>query len=86
MQFTSHAETRMLDRGFSGSDIQKIINEGQRIPFTGPNGTPQIMYKLGDYKVVFETVGRNAGKIVTIEGNYDIIRFSDGLRGIFTGW
>jgi transcriptional/translational regulatory protein YebC/TACO1 len=69
--FTSHAGERALERGISTDDVQQALQSaketGNVISQPGKYGTVQDKYigKNG-VTVIIETVGRNAGKIITL--------------------
>jgi hypothetical protein len=79
-----HALERIAERGFTNEAILKIIDEGV-VRGAVYNGLPQIKYILGEYKIATGILGENAGKIITIMGDYHIIG-NNGVRGIFTGF
>ena len=65
--FTKHGLERVLQRNFTDNAIKNIFNHGTKtIKMTGRNGTAQLHITYQKNTVVFESVGRNAGKIVTI--------------------
>jgi RHS repeat-associated protein len=81
--FTEHATEQMTLRGFSNEAVLKIVTEGTVKPLVY-KGQAQIHYVLGQYKVAVEVSGRNAGKVVTVMGDYNTI--FNGVRGVFKGF
>ena len=62
---TDHASKRMIERGFTNSEINQIMSNGQRIYGLSEYGTKQIIYNLNGNQVVVALEGKNAFKIVT---------------------
>lgn len=81
--FTVHGTEQMVSRGFTNEAVLKIVTEGV-VKEVVYRGAPQIHYVLGQYRVAVEITGQNAGKIITIMGDWNVIK--DGVRGIFTGF
>jgi len=67
-----------------GDAVLKIIKEGA-VKEVVYKGSPQIHYVLGQYRIATEISGRNAGKIISIMGDYSI-KGANGVRGVFTGF
>jgi hypothetical protein len=73
----------MTMRGFSSETVLKIVTEGTVKPLVY-KGQAQIRYILGQYKVAVEVSGRNAGKVISVYGDYNVI--TNGVRGVFKGF
>jgi len=84
LDFTEHGAEQMAARGFTQDAVLKIIKEGT-VKEVAYKGSPQIHYLLGRYRIVVEISGRNAGKIISIMGDYSA-KGGDGGRGIFNGF
>ena len=63
--YTGHAAERMATRGFSQSDVTKIVVKGERITQPGRYGTIQTLYKYGGNTVIVNDKSR---KIITLYG------------------
>ena len=65
--YTEHAEERMLERGFTEFDVNRIIVEGKAsfVPI-GPHGKPQWIFVHNNNKVVIDATN---SKIVTVFSN-----------------
>ena len=63
--YTGHAAERMATRGFSQSDVTKIVVKGERITQPGRYGTTQTLYKYGGNTVIVNDKSR---KIITLYG------------------
>lgn len=62
---TDHASKRIIERGFTNSEINQIMSNGQRIYGLSEYGTKQIIYNLNGNQVVVALEGKNAFKIIT---------------------
>lgn len=67
---TEHGAKRLAQRGIADSQIQEAVRtaklQNQVITRTGKYGTPVLIHKGSNgVTVIIETVGRNAGKIIT---------------------
>ena len=82
--FTEHGAEQMTARGFTQEAVLKIIKEG-KVKDMIYYGQPQIHYVLGQYKIAIEITGRNAGKIISVMGDYNTVG-AGNVRGIFTGF
>lgn len=81
-----HFGERMTERGFTNESILKIIDKGM-VREQVYKGQCQIVYKLGDYKVIMDANigGRNFGKVVNVMGDFNKVG-ANGVRGVFTGF
>ena len=63
--YTRHAAERMATRGFSQSDVTKIVVKGERNTQLGKDGITQTLYKYGGNTVIVNDKSR---KIITLYG------------------
>ncbi len=81
---TEHGAEQMISRGFTEESVLEIIKGGV-VKEVVYKGQPQIHYVLGQYRIATAVLGKNAGKIISIMGNYNTIG-NGGMRGIFVGF
>lgn len=83
---TEHFGERMAERGFTNQSILKIIDKGM-VREQVYKGQCQIVYRLGDYKVVMDANigGRNFGKVVNVMGDFNKVG-ANGVKGPFLGF
>lgn len=83
---TIHFTDQMAARGFTKDAILKIMDKGV-VQEQVYKGQCQIIYKLGDYKVLMDAnIGtRNYGKLINVMGDWNTVG-ANGVRGAFTGF
>jgi len=66
---TEHAIIRMQQRGFSSSDVWKIVKKSPKPKLVNASSGAQYHYTYGGNTVVVAASGRNTGKVITAYGS-----------------